>query len=1014
MIFKERVVSTKLKLYTLVAVFMLALLPRVLGLGGFLTTDEKFWIESSRDFLGGLLDSNFTCPAKTAHRGQLQLGASQGFACTLRAGHPGVLTMWSGSLGIWFHYLEAGSGKTLLEFIRTMPVKPVDKAVIPWVRLPTAVVTAGGVAAMFWLLVQCLKSQGWSGYFVAVIAAGLTALDPYEIALSRVLHTDALETTFLLLAVLAALYYWGHHLSRGWLLLSGGLAGLSFLAKSPALFLIPFIGLLGGWSLGRRCVNREGRSAKTVLAGVQAGLLWIVAAGVVYGLLWPALWVIPTVVWGYVFSVVFGYASDLDDKGSFFWGAFVLDPGPLFYPVSWLSRATPLAVLGLLPAGWFWLKATPVEAGEHRNANPRKRWLRWLGYDLDQEPIALLFFWSVLLVITFVAFLTVSETKEDRYLLPVYPFLNIIAAVGWVWLGERLLAIYPRLWARRLGAGFAVLALGLNGLLVALNFPYYFTYYNPLFGGLNVAQRIVPVGWGEGLDLAAAYLNEKPDAAKLKVASWYGASSFAPFFAGQTIDYYKQKGNVLAGDYVIIYIHQLQRHLPDSELFAFLDNYAKPEKVIEVGGIPYVWIYPGVGLDHHLEYDRYPDLAELLGWEYTTFGVDPNHPVLQPGNYLDFDLWWEYLGKSPEAPFFMWLVGQDNRIWVETTTRPKPAAGDPAGWSQGKIVPEMGRLVIPRGTPPGNYTLYLGFYPVLPPNPVTALLFGLGNNPRTLTIERGLLPGSLPPGVEPRDVEVGPLRLLGLHAYHTGMQPGEPFDLDLYWQALADITQHYEVRLALLDDTNVTRWEWERTDPVTFYPTQNWRQGELVRSQLTARPDLRTPGGSYQLALKLYLAENEIETIPLGPVEIEGRVRQFILPDDIEQTEGRFEQGIRLLGFRLARKTAYAPGDPLTVELFWQTQAPLAKDYTIFVQLLGSDGRLYGQIDTQPLQGAAPTSQWTPGEVIRDSYTFSIAGDTLPGNYHLIVGLYQSETGERLKIEHSHDDFLELPNVTVR
>jgi hypothetical protein len=162
------------------------------------------------------------------------------------------------------------------------------------------------------------------------------------------------------------------------------------------------------------------------------------------------------------------------------------------------------------------------------------------------------------------------------------------------------------------------------------------------------------------------------------------------------------------------------------------------------------------------------------------------------------------------------------------------------------------------------------------------------------------------------------------------------------------------------------------------------------------------------------LAETEVETIPLQPVEVAGRERQFTLPRDIEWVDAQFDHGLRLLGFQMAKKNTYAPGDPLTIELFWQTQVPLAKDYTVFVQLLGPDGRLYGQIDAQPLQGTAPTSQWTSGEVIRDPYTFLIAGDTTPGDYWLIVGLYQFETGERLKIEHSREDFLKLTNLTVK
>ena len=338
-----------------------------------------------------------------------------------------------------------------------------------------------------------------------------------------------------------------------------------------------------------------------------------------------------------------------------------------------------------------------------------------------------------------------------------------------------------------------------------------------------MAQRLIPVGWGEGLDVVAAYLNEKPRAEQLKVASWYGSSSFNPFFVGQSLDFYQQKGNVLAGEYVVIYIDQWQREIPDPELYAFLENYAEPEKTIYIKGVPYAHIYPGVGLDHHLEYERYPGLAELLGWEYTTPNVDPNHPVLRAGDRLDFDLWWEYLGKPPEEAFFLWLVGPDNQIWAETITEPATEAGNPAAWSEGKIVRERGSLEVPTGTPPGEFTVHIGFYPETPANPNNVLFFGLGDNPRIVTVEKG--GGTdLPSSIELRNVDVESLRLLGSRVGPIEITTDTPIRVDIYWQALENISEHYQTSLALIDETGVTRWEWKRVDPVAFYPVEKWNR----------------------------------------------------------------------------------------------------------------------------------------------------------------------------------------------
>ncbi|MFN8458472.1 MAG: hypothetical protein U0401_28100 [Anaerolineae bacterium] len=63
--------------------------------------------------------------------------------------------------------------------------------------------------------------------------------------------------------------------------------------------------------------------------------------------------------------------------------------------------------------------------------------------------------------------------------------------------------------------------------------PYYLTYYNPFLGGVQEAAQQVPVGWGEGLEQAAHFLNSLPNAKKLNVSSWYG-SIFRTLFCRST------------------------------------------------------------------------------------------------------------------------------------------------------------------------------------------------------------------------------------------------------------------------------------------------------------------------------------------------------------------------------------------------------------------------------------------------------------------------------------------------
>jgi len=96
----------------------------------------------------------------------------------------------------------------------------------------------------------------------------------------------------------------------------------------------------------------------------------------------------------------------------------------------------------------------------------------------------------------------------------------------------------------------------------------------------------------------------------------------------------------------------------------------------------------------------------------------------------------------------------------------------------------------------------------------------------------------------------------------------------------------------------------------------------------------------------------------------------------------------------------------------------MSADYTVFVQVLDPTDRIVGQVDAWPVQGTFPTSAWTPGEAVRDTYLVQLAADLPPGNYRLHVGLYLLATLERLSVLDTGgaavDDKVEVGGLVVR
>lgn len=146
----------------------------------------------------------------------------------------------------------------------------------------------------------------------------------------------------------------------------------------------------------------------------------------------------------------------------------------------------------------------------------------------------------------------------------------------------------------------------------------------------------------------------------------------------------------------------------------------------------------------------------------------------------------------------------------------------------------------------------------------------------------------------------------------------------------------------------------------------------------------------------------------LGVVEISG----VALPD----TAVNYQDQIALLDITVAEQTLQ-PGGQLHVTLNWQALEPLAENYTLFLQVVNEHDHIVGQVDSWPVQGTFPTSQWSPGKMVNDAYTIQLASELPPGPYRLLVGWYLLGTSRRLPILNQEgaavDDKWVMPGLSV-
>jgi hypothetical protein len=90
-------------------------------------------------------------------------------------------------------------------------------------------------------------------------------------------------------------------------------------------------------------------------------------------------------------------------------------------------------------------------------------------------------------------------------------------------------------------------------------------------------------------------------------------------------------------------------------------------------------------------------------------------------------------------------------------------------------------------------------------------------------------------------------------------------------------------------------------------------------------------------------------------------------------------------------------GDTLRVGLTWHLAEQVDRRWFVFIHLVDDVEEIVAKRDAEPLDGAHPTNTWVAGDWYRDTHALSLDGVSA-GTYHLRVGMWDPETGERLGV----------------
>jgi len=652
---------TRLLWLGLIVVFLLALVPRV----GTPSSRYLLWYERSLSFWEAIRE------------GQLEE--------TYQRYHPGVTTMWAAGLGLEAYRLTTGTPAGALP--PAEEVGPQGAAAQAGV-VAIGLVIAASIVAATWLLTRLTS---WA---VAMSAGVFLALDPFYLTHSKMIHVDGFLASFMLVSALALIVY-----ARGgglrYLSVSGVAGGLALLTKSPAWFLLPYAGLVAFVSavvmVRRQPAGSPRRLSQPLLHFAVTVSGWGLLAAITAFFLWPVLWVAPETAVSGILEGARLHAESAHPAPQFFAGELHDgDPGVVYYlaTLGWKTTLVTLpgaaAALVLLLAG---------------RGGAKKERVSW--------------WYLALFAGAFVLMMSLAAKKWGRYLLPAFVAIDVLAAWALVTLAQIAAGkVRPR-GRRRLAQILVGGVLILQAGLVLRHTPYFGAHHNLLLGGSSAAGRVLPIGeQGEGLDLAAAYLNGKRGAERLDVAVQDPVNlMFSSRFAGETAPF-----GTAGTDFALFATHYNQRGVfvppQDRQLWAACRQEGA-ERVVSLDGVPYVWIcraYPqdlqAFAVDQRRQ-ARLGDHVILSGLR-----VEPE-TELPAGGSLTVTLFWKSDGRiTGDYHVFVHLLGPDGQLVTQHDSVPANGSRPTWSWLADEVVVDEHTLEVPASLAPGPYTLSAGMYDI--------------------------------------------------------------------------------------------------------------------------------------------------------------------------------------------------------------------------------------------------------------------------------------------------------------
>ena len=282
------------------------------------------------------------------------------------------------------------------------------------------------------------------------------------------------------------------------------------------------------------------------------------------------------------------------------------------------------------------------------------------------------------------------------------------------------------------------------------------------------------------------------------------------------------------------------------------------------------------------------------------------------------------------------------------------------------------------------------------------------------------------------------VKLLGYTISQDELSAGETIFVSLYWQALQQTSEDYEIFVQILDEQGQVVGSTHDFPYNGMYRSRIWKTDEVTATQHWLKLADELPVGRYSLRTGLYrLLQNEalhvegasanasqdavlaldlrvtapLPDSPVNPIEADIRFGDYLQLSGLEITSD--EQDLHY-----GETWDLSQNDSVQLTFDWTVLERPDRDYSLFIHVTPTDSPApITQVDMALGINSYPTRAWRIGDQQQDQVMLMLPADIPVGEYDVWLGLYYYMDNTRLMPilddRTSTDDRLLLGQVNV-